>query len=314
VNSEIKRILVTGGAGFVGSHLVDQLVTQGHYVTVLDDLSSGLRDNVHRDALLVEGDVRDGVLVARLVEEVDACFHLAAIDSVQQCSKSWEVSHEVNQGAFVGLLEKVAKRKNGVIPVVYASSAAIYGDTDIVPVHEKLPARPISVYGADKAGCELHAHAAGRNSGVPTFGLRPFNIYGPRQQASSPYSGVITVFVDRLQREKGLTIYGDGQQTRDFIHVSDIVEHFIAALGKASPTAPVCNAATGKETSILDIAYQLGSIMNREAKVHFAPARTGDILRSAADTSLAKSLLGCAARIDIAEGLKFVLEKQPEQQ
>ncbi|MDR3424803.1 MAG: NAD-dependent epimerase/dehydratase family protein [Alphaproteobacteria bacterium] len=305
----MTHFLVTGGAGFVGSHLVDRLVAQGHRVTVLDNLCTGFRENVHQDAILNEGDVRDTALLSRLIAEVDACFHLAAIASVQQCNESWIASHSVNLSAFVGLLESAVQRKGGVIPVVYASSAAVYGDTKVFPVHEDLPLRPLSAYGADKAGCEAHAHAAGRSGGVPTFGLRPFNIYGPRQHASSPYSGVITVFTDRLLRGEDLTIYGDGQQTRDFIHVSDIVEHFIAALDKASPSAPVANAATGKETSVCDIAQRLAAILGREAKIVFAPARAGDIYRSVADTTRACSLLGIKARVDIAEGLRFILKK-----
>jgi len=305
-----KRILVTGGAGFVGSHLVDKLVTLGNRVTVLDDLSTGLRKNVHREAELIKGDVRDQVLTSRLINEADACFHLAAIASVQQCNDAWVESHEVNLGAFVGLLESSAKRKGGVIPVVYASSAAIYGDTDVFPVHENLPLHPISAYGADKAGCELHAHAAGRNGKVPTFGIRPFNIYGPRQQPSSPYSGVITVFADRLKRNEGVTIYGDGKQTRDFIYVSDIVEHFIAALSKASTEAPVCNAATGKETSIFDVAQKLAKVLGREARITFAPARPGDIYHSVADVKRAQLLLGCSAKVEISEGLSFVREDE----
>ncbi|MGB9153381.1 MAG: SDR family NAD(P)-dependent oxidoreductase [Alphaproteobacteria bacterium] len=307
MNTTIKRILVTGGAGFVGSHLVDRLVEQGYSVTVLDNFSSGLRENVNRDALLIEGDVRDRALVSRLVDEADACFHLAAIASVQKCNESWVESHEVNQAAFVGLLESIAKREGGVIPVVYASSAAVYGDTHVFPVHENLPLRPISVYGADKAGCELHARAAGSKDGVPTFGLRPFNIYGSRQQASSPYSGVITIFSDRLKRGEDLIIYGDGKQTRDFIHVGDIVNCFIAALDKASPTAPVCNAATGKEISILDVARKLAFILGREARIVLAPPRAGDIVRSVADISHAQSILGCVACVDINEGLRFVM-------
>jgi UDP-glucose 4-epimerase len=305
----MKNVLVTGGAGFVGSHLVDRLVALGHRVTVLDNLSTGCRENINSAAVLVEGDVRHRALISNLIDQADACFHLAAIASVRQSNESWTDSHEINLTAFVGLLESVAKRKGCVIPVVYASSAAVYGDTEIIPVHENLPLHPISIYGADKVGCELHAHAAGRIGKVPTFGLRPFNIYGPRQHVSSPYSGVITVFVDRLKRGESLTIYGDGQQTRDFIHISDIVDFFVAAWGNASVEAPVCNAATGIETSILDIAHKLAAILGCEAKISFSPARTGDIRRSVADISRAQSLLGCAAQVDIAEGLKFVLKK-----
>ena len=305
---DIKRILVTGGAGFVGSHLVDRLAGLGHRVTVLDDLSTGFRENVCRDAVLVEGDVRDHALVARLIDEADACFHLAAVASVQRCLEFGAESHAINLSAFVGLLESVGARKGGVIPVVYASSAAVYGDTDVFPVHENLPLRPISIYGADKAGCELQARAAGRTKGVPSFGLRPFNIYGARQHASSPYSGVITVFADRLRRGEKLMIYGDGLQTRDFIHVGDVVDYFIAALGKASVDAPVCNAATGVETSVLDIAHQLAEILGRKAEIVFAPARVGDIARSVADTARARELLGNKESVAVSTGLKFVLE------
>ncbi|MDE2029892.1 MAG: NAD-dependent epimerase/dehydratase family protein [Alphaproteobacteria bacterium] len=304
-----QNILVTGGAGFVGSHLVDRLVADGHKVAILDDLSSGARENVHKDAVLTVGDVRDSDLVARMIGEANACFHLAAIASVQQCNELWRNSHEINQSAFVGLLEAAAKRKTGVIPVVYASSAAVYGDTDVFPVHEDLPLRPISIYGVDKAGCELQARAAGRSAGVPTFGLRPFNIYGPRQNPSSPYSGVISVFADSIRRGKGVTIYGDGKQTRDFIAVADVVEFFVAALAKASPDAPVCNAATGKETSVLEIAQQISAALGHESRIAFTPARTGDIYRSVAATAQAEKLLGCKAGTGVEEGLKFIAKQ-----
>ena len=305
----MRHFLVTGGAGFVGSHLVDALVALGHGVTVLDNLSTGLRENIHANATLVEGDVCDHSLITRLITEADFCFHLAAIASVQQCNESWAKSHAVNQAAFVGLLEASAKRKNHPVPVIYASSAAVYGDTEILPISEDAPLRPISVYGADKAGCEMHAHVAGRQAGVPSFGLRPFNIYGSRQHAGSPYSGVITVFIDRLLRGEGLTIYGDGKQTRDFISVADIIRHFIAAIDKVSLEAPVVNAATGKQTSILDIAHLLAKILGREAKISFAATRTGDIYRSGACTKRARSMLGIEKTLDIAEGLEFVVNK-----
>lgn len=308
MNGKTQNILVTGGAGFVGSHLTDRLIAQGHRVTVLDDLSTGARENLHRDAALVVGDVRDRALVARLIGQSDACFHLAAIASVQKCNESWVESHQVNLGAFVGILESIAKREGGVIPVVYASSAAVYGDTDVLPAHEDLPLRPISVYGADKAGCELHAHAAGRKNGVPSFGLRPFNIYGPRQNPSSPYSGVISIFVDRLKRGETLNIYGDGKQTRDFIHVGDIVDFFIAAWAKAAPDAPLCNAATGRETSVLDVAHMLAAILGKQARIDFAPARMGDIKRSVAATARSRDILKASAQIEIDNGLRFVLD------
>ena len=308
MKSAPRRVLVTGGAGFVGSHLVDRLVAENHRITVLDDLSSGTKDNLPPQARFVEGDVRDTTLVAHLIEDSDACYHLAAIASVQKCREFWADSHAVNLTAFVGLLETIARRKKGVIPVVYASSAAVYGNVDVSPLHENLPLRPISTYGADKVGCELHAHAAGHASNIPTFGLRPFNIYGPRQNPLSPYSGVISIFADRIKRGQSLTIYGDGKQTRDFIAISDVIDHFIAALDKAAPTAPLCNVATGKAVSVKDVAQKLAKILGCEAKIAFAPARKGDITHSVADTAQARITLGCTAGTAIDDGLLFVQE------
>jgi UDP-glucose 4-epimerase len=292
----------------VGSHLVDRLVAQNHSVTVLDDLSSGAQSNLSAQAKFIEGNVCDPALITRLIEESDACYHLAAIASVQKCREFWAESHAVNLTAFVGLLESVARRKKGVIPVVYASSAAVYGNADASPLHEKLPLRPISTYGADKVGCELHAHAAGHATGVPTFGLRPFNIYGTRQNPLSPYSGVISIFADRIKRGESLTIYGDGKQTRDFIAIHDVIDHFILAMDKATFTAPVCNVATGKEVSVLHVAQKLAKILGQEAKIVFAPVRKGDITHSVADTSQAQAVLGCEAKISIDDGLLFVRE------
>ncbi|MDR3448331.1 MAG: NAD-dependent epimerase/dehydratase family protein [Alphaproteobacteria bacterium] len=303
----MTHFLVTGGAGFVGSHLVDRLVTMGR-VTVLDNLTTGQRDNVNAKAELVVGDVRDAALTNRLINHADAVFHLAAIASVQQCMDEPAASHAVNLSAFVGMLDSSRRRAGGVVPIIYASSAAVYGDTDVTPVNEGLPLRPISIYGADKAGCELHARAAGQR-GVPTFGLRPFNIYGPRQLAASPYSGVITVFTERLRRNQPIIIYGDGRQTRDFIHISDVVDFFVAALDKVSPKAPVCNAATGKETSVVDLAKNLCALLGHKEDIQFAPARPGDIRRSVADISLAREMLGCVAKVEVAEGLVFVRQR-----
>jgi UDP-glucose 4-epimerase len=157
----------------------------------------------------------------------------------------------------------------------------------------------------------MHARAAGRTGHVPTFGIRPFNIYGPRQLASSPYSGVISVFADRLKRRENLTIYGNGSQTRDFIHVTDVVNILVAALDNVSVDAPVINVATGQETSILDVAHSLGAILGHEAEINFAPARMGDIRRSVADIAGMKSIFGITPRIHVAEGLRFLLETQP---
>ena len=231
-------MLVTGGAGFIGSHVVNRLVDRGDEVIVLDDLSTGLRDSVNPRALLVVGNITDGQLVREAVAAVDACVHLAAIASVGRFNEDWASCHAVNQSAFVALLQFLARRPKGRIPLVYASSAAVYGNSTQPPICETAVARPVSGYGADKLGCEAHARAAGEASGVETFGLRFFNVYGIGQRPGSPYAGVVSIFADRTLRGEPLNIYGDGSQSRDFVHVDDAVQAVLAALACTSTPGP----------------------------------------------------------------------------
>jgi UDP-glucose 4-epimerase len=298
------RVLVTGGAGFIGSHVVNRLVDRGDEVIVLDDLSTGLRDNVNPYAQLVVGSITDGQLVREAVAAVDACVHLAAIASVGRFNEDWAACHAVNQSAFVALLQFVARRPKGRIPLVYASSAAVYGNLTQLPICETAVARPLSGYGADKLGCESHARAAGEASGVATFGLRFFNVYGVRQRPGSRYAGVISIFVDRTLRGEPLNINGDGSQSRDFVHVDDAVQAVLAALARTSTTGPVCNVGTGVETSIVRLAKILSRIMRPSAVPVFLPARVGDISRSVADLTLAKHLLDYEAKVELHAGLK----------
>ena len=195
----MSSYLVTGGAGFMGSNLVDALLDQGHRVRVFDDLSSGNRANVTREVEFLEGDVTDPADVAQAFEGVDGCFHLAAIASVVRSNDEWLRTHQVNLTGTINVLDQ-ARRSRGrrEIPVVYASTAAVYGDSGNLPVSEQRRVAPLSAYGADKYACELHARVAGAVHGIPTIGLRFFNLYGPRQDRRSPYSGVIAIFADRL--------------------------------------------------------------------------------------------------------------------
>ena len=243
----MARYLVTGGAGFVGSHLVELLRVQGHAVRVLDDLSSGSRANLPPQTELVVADVIDTEAVARAFDGVDGCFHLAAIASVERSHRGWVRTHQVNLTGTINVFDQAARQAQHrrVVPVVYASSAAVYGDCRAVPIGEDSPANPLSAYGADKLACEFHARIAGAIHGVPTTGLRFFNLYGPRQDPRSPYSGVISIFADRLLRGEPVDIFGDGEQVRDFTYVEDAVAALRRAMVTASTGAPVFNVCTG---------------------------------------------------------------------
>ena len=234
--------LVTGGAGFLGSHLVDALLRQGHLVRVLDDLSSGHRQNLPRQIEFLHGDITDPTTVEEAFEGIDACFHLAAIASVLRSNREWLRTHQVNLTGTLNILNQARRlRHRREIPIVYASSAAIYGDCSTVPIGEDTPVAPLSAYGADKSACELHARVAGAVHEIPTVGLRFFNLYGPRQDAQSPYSGVIALFADRLRLGEPVEIFGDGEQVRDFTFVGDAVGALEQALSAASTNAPIFN-------------------------------------------------------------------------
>lgn len=304
----MANYLVTGGAGFIGSHLANALLAKGHAVTVLDDLSTGHRHNLPPRARLVVGDIQDAPLVERLMAAADGCFHLAAIASVQRSVEDWAGTHRVNLTGTINILDAARARR---VPVVYASSAAIYGDQVQFPIRETAPRAPTTAYGADKLGCELHAAVAG-GFGVPTAGLRFFNVYGPRQDPRSPYSGVISIFADRLSRGLPITIFGDGNQVRDFVHVSDVVRHLVAAMRIASPQAPVFNVCTGQPTSIQALAGTLRELLRTPSEIRWADARPGDIRASLGCPKAATAALDVAATVSIEDGLRNLLDEAGE--
>jgi len=310
--------LVTGGAGFIGSHLVDSLVRDGHRVRVLDDLSTGRRDNLPRDIEFVLGDVADADLVKSAMAGTDGCFHLAAIASVARANEDWLGTHRTNQTGSIAVFE--AARDAGRLPVVYASSAAVYGDHGPVRLHENLAPRPLSAYGADKLGSELHARVAALVHRTPSTGLRFFNVFGPRQDPRSPYSGVISIFAERVINRRTITINGDGMQTRDFIYVGDVVDHLRASmlrmtvrLGTEPPAADVFNVCTGVSTSILGLAETLGEITGWVPAIAFAPARAGDIRSSLGNPGSARASLRTAPPTALADGLdRLITALHPE--
>lgn len=304
--------VVTGGGGFIGSHLIDALVADGHRVRVIDDFSTGRRENVDPRADVVVGDVANATLMRDVLAGTDGCFHLAAIASVTRANEDWVSTNRCNLGGTVAVLD--AARVAGRIPVVYASSAAIYGTQDAGPVREDAIAQPRSAYGADKLASELHGRVAFLVHGIPTLGFRFFNVYGPRQDPTSTYSGVISIFAARLSAGRTLRVDGDGTQTRDFIYVADVVRHLSAGMAwlHATPEARVLNACTGRATSVLVLAGTLGQIVGRAPDIIHAPPRIGDIRGSLGDPTAARGILGVAAEVTLADGLAATLRSIAE--
>jgi UDP-glucose 4-epimerase len=304
----MARFLVTGGAGFIGSHLVRALLDEGHTVRVLDDFSSGQRNNVPRQVELIEADVTDPAAVDGALDGVDGCFHLAAIASVGRSHREWLRTHQVNLTGTINVFDQAQPSRRGrEISVVYASTAAIYGNCGSFPVDEESPAAPLSAYGADKHACELHARVAGAIHGVPTVGLRFFNLYGPRQDPLSPYSGVISIFADRLLRGEPVEIFGDGEQARDFTYISDAVYALRRAMRAATTSAFVFNVCTGKAASIRGLAQTMAELCRTELIVHRRPARCGEVRISIGDPQRATEQLGFTAQTTLSEGLATTL-------
>jgi UDP-glucose 4-epimerase len=297
--------LVTGGCGFIGSHLVDNLLETGHEVVVLDDLSTGRRENLDARARLIVGDIAEPALVAHAMARVDGCFHLAAIASVVRSNEDWLGTHRANLTGAITVFD--AARGAGPVPVVYASSAAVYGAAEDPLLSEDSPTRPLTAYGADKLGCELHARVASHVHGTPTTGLRFFNVYGPRQDPHSPYSGVISIFLDRIAGGQKVTIDGDGLQCRDFIYVADIVAHLRAAMDRNIGGSAIYNVCTGNATSVLDIAQILLRRLGPGTALAHGPARPGDMRRAIGAPERAIRYLGLRAEVTIEDGLERLI-------
>lgn len=300
----MARILVTGGCGFIGSHLTAALLARGDSVRVLDDLSTGSRANLAPGAELVVGDIAEAATVRAALADRDACIHLAAIASVERGVRDWPGSHRVNLSGTIAVFD--AARERG-LPVVYASSAAVYGDHAVLPIAEDAPTRPLSAYGADKLGCEQHARVGGLVHGLPTLGLRFFNVFGPRQDPRSPYSGVLSIFCDRLSRSEEVQIYGDGGQTRDFVSVHDVVAALLAGLDRASPDAPVFNVCTGRATSVRDLALAVATACGVAPLIAHRPPRQGEIRHSLGDPTKMRAALGLGAPRGLEEGIAEIV-------
>jgi nucleoside-diphosphate-sugar epimerase len=305
------KTLVTGGAGFIGSHIVCRLVEDGHDVTVLDNFSSGKRDNlapVAKDVRIVEADVCDANTVCRLSEGRDVVFHEAAIVSVPYSVEHPERTHEVNIRGTLNVL--LAARRSGVRRVVFASSAAVYGEDPTLPKVETMLPEPISPYGVEKLTAEHYLRTFSRLYEVETVALRYFNVFGPRQDPSSPYSGVISVFASRIVNGQPIDVFGDGLQTRDFVYVANVVDANMAAASAKGANGGIYNIACGKRTTLLELADAIGGACGRTLEKRFRDARPGDVRDSLADIGRAREALGYAPRVGLHDGLRRLLEHE----
>jgi UDP-glucose 4-epimerase len=297
------RTLVTGGAGFIGSHIVEELLQQGHSVRILDDFSTGTRKNLESfqgDLEVLEGDLRHVETVKAAVRDMEQVFHLAAFISVPQSMLDPEACFKVNVGGTVTLLE--AARQAGCRKVVVSSSTAVYGDTDVFPTTEETPLRPLSPYAVSKQVNEIYARLYSQILGLPVTVLRYYNVYGPRQRPDSDYAAAIPIFVRQLVAGQPVTIFGDGLQTRDFIFVKDVVRANLMAADSDS-AGESYNVCTGCETSLLDLLEELSEIAPHQPKVRFESPRSGDIYRSVGSPDKAAESLGFRAETSLAAGL-----------
>jgi len=305
-----EKALVTGGAGFIGSHIVDRLLADGVGVVVLDDLSGGnvanLRDHLGKEGFrFVQGDIRDSGLVREAIRGVDVVFHCAALIGVQQSVLDPVLVNDVNVAGTLNVL--AAGLDSGVRRFVYASSFAVYGNSDSLPLREDQPVTPISPYGVSKLAAEGYVRTF--SNSLQTVCLRNSNVYGPRQ-TQNEYSGVITQFIANLAQNRPLEIFGDGEQTRDFVHVKDVVEANLLALKEECVSGEVFNIGSGEATTINQLAEILGGVASGNVELVHKKLRVGDIRHSYADISKAEKKLCYRPTVTLREGLRELLESK----
>lgn len=295
--------LVTGGAGFVGSHLAEELVARGHRVRVVDSLITGKRANLaHLPGVeFLEGDLADASVCRRAVEGLDFVLHQAAIPSVPRSVQDPVTSNRANVDGSLNLL--VAARDAGVKRLVYAGSSSVYGDTPTLPKREEMPANPRSPYALQKFVAEQYCQMFTRLYGFETVTIRYFNVFGPRQDPGSPYSGVVSLFATALLAGRQPLIYGDGRQTRDFTYVSNVVDGVLRACEAPKVAGEVINVATGSRTSLNELLRTMNRILGTDLQAIYLDVRAGDVKDSQADISKARSLLGYVPHVLLEEGL-----------
>lgn len=301
--------LVTGGAGFIGSHIVDELVRREQHVRVLDNFTTGKRENLASvlDRIeLVEGDIRDLGTVRNAMQGVDYVLHQAALPSVPRSIADPLASHEVNATGTLNVL--IAARDLSVRRVVYASSSSVYGNSPTLPKHEGMPTHPLSPYAVAKLAGEEYCRAFFQVYKVSTVALRYFNVFGPRQDPTSQYSAVIPRFIVAMLQGQAPTIYGDGQQSRDFTYVANVVQANLLACQEDSTSGQVFNAALGRRISLLDLMASLNKVLGTAIEPQFQAARAGDVKHSQADVSKFRQAIGFNDVLGLEEGLRRTVE------
>ncbi len=307
------KILVTGGAGFIGSHLVDLLLSQNHQVVVLDNFSTGKLNNLpsaNCALSIITGDICCSDTVEQAATGCDAIVHLAAVASVQASVEHPCGTHQVNLVGTLNLLE--AAKKQGIRRFVYASSAAVYGDTEELPVSETTQLKPLTPYAADKLAGEYYIDFYRRQYDLQPVIFRFFNIFGPRQDPTSPYSGVISIFLQRALANQPITVFGDGEQTRDFVYVADLVRLLEQAVTTTEPAAMPMNVGNCKQTSLNQLLAAIQGFASHPLHISYSKPRPGDIRHSCADNKRVKEQMGFQNEYAIPEGLKRTWEWMSE--
>ena len=304
----MAHYLVTGGAGFIGSHLAEELVRRGHRVRVADSLITGRRSNLdHVEGVeFLEGDLADFSFAQRAVDQCEYVLHEAAIPSVPRSVKDPITSNRANIDATLNVL--VAARDAGVRRVVFAGSSSAYGNTPTLPKHEEMPANPLSPYALQKVVCEQYLQMFTKLYGLETVSTRYFNVFGPRQDPSSPYSGVISVFATALLENRSPKIYGDGEQTRDFTYVANVVDGVLRACEAPKASGEVINVATGGRISLNRLFTEMRAVIGSAVEPTYVEPRQGDVRDSQADIRKAKELLGYQPIVPFEEGLRRTIE------
>jgi UDP-glucose 4-epimerase len=301
--------VVTGGAGFIGSHIVEDLVLRNEKVSIIDNFSTGKRENAklfEGKAEIIDADLADAKNLAQILKGADYVIHQAAIPSVPKSIIDPVKSHNANVNATLQLL--VACREAGVKRVVYASSSSLYGDSPSLPKHEGMMPNPLSPYGAQKLFAEMYCQVFTKAYGLETVSLRYFNVFGPRQDATSQYSGVLALFIPAVLQGRRPTIYGDGEQSRDFTYVKNVVEANLLACTAPGIGGQVFNIACGDRITVNSMLKQINKITGKDISPVYADARAGDIKHSQADITLAKERMGYQGTVSFEEGLRHTIE------
>jgi nucleoside-diphosphate-sugar epimerase len=301
----VSTYLVTGGAGFIGSHLVEELLRRGEIVRVVDDLSTGVRENVPAGVELTIADLADPGVAERAVDGCDFVLHQAAIPSVPRSVHQPAETHRANVDATLRLL--LAARDAGVKRVVFAGSSSVYGDQPTLPKQEDMAPHPLSPYALHKLIGESYMSLFHRLYGLETVTTRYFNVFGPRQRAGSPYSGVISLFIEAIANGRNPTIHGDGGQTRDFTYVTDVVRGVLACCTAPGAAGQVMNLAAGRRVSLLELVDALQRILDKRVTPVFGPTREGDVRDSQADITRARQILEFEAQVPFEEGLRHTV-------